>query len=57
MYYTYLIKNLNELLAYQTFENLLILQFKLDAFVNVDDKEKAHEWFLAFESHSKTIML
>src|SRR6185312_11977243 len=31
-------------------------QFELDAFVNVDDKEKAHEWFLAFESHSKTTM-
>lgn len=28
----------------------------MDAYVNVNDKEKASEWFAAFESHSKTTM-
>ncbi|PKY33800.1 hypothetical protein RhiirB3_453013 [Rhizophagus irregularis] len=37
-------------------ENFSIPQFELEAFVNITDKEKAHEWFQAFESHSKTTM-
>lgn len=39
--YTYLIKNFNELPFYRTSENFLISQFKLDAFVDINDKEKA----------------
>ncbi|PKB99211.1 hypothetical protein RhiirA5_462455 [Rhizophagus irregularis] len=54
--YTYLIKNFNELPPYQTSENFSIPQFELDAFVDINDKEKAQEWFLAFESHTKTTM-
>ncbi|CAB4431977.1 unnamed protein product, partial [Rhizophagus irregularis] len=54
--YTYLIKNFNELPIYQTSENFQIPQFELDAFVDVNDKEEAYKWFLAFESQSKTTM-
>ena len=39
-----------------TSENFAIPQFELDAFVDVNDKEKAHKWFLEFESLSKTTM-
>ena len=31
--------------------------FELDAFVDVNNKEKASEWFKAFELRSKTTML
>ena len=41
---------------YRTAENFAIPQFEFDAFVDVNDKEKACEWFKAFESHSKTTM-
>ncbi|CAB4444908.1 unnamed protein product [Rhizophagus irregularis] len=54
--YTYLIKNFKELPSYQTSENFSIPQFELDAFVDINDKEKAQEWFLAFKSHTKTTM-
>ncbi|CAG8763923.1 5969_t:CDS:1, partial [Acaulospora morrowiae] len=55
-YYTYLIKNFNEFSLFRTVENFEIPQFELHGFVDFDNKEKAHEWFLAFESHSKTTM-
>ena len=54
--YTYLIKAFNELPLFQTAENFEIPQFELDAFVDVNDVEKATEWFKAFESRSKTTM-
>ncbi|PKY53879.1 hypothetical protein RhiirA4_426357 [Rhizophagus irregularis] len=54
--YTYLIKNFNELPSYRTSENFSIPQFELDAFVDINDKEKAQEWFKVFESHTKTTM-
>jgi len=54
--HTYLIEKFSELLSYVTSENFAIPQFELDAFVDVNDKEKAHEWFLEFESRSKTTM-
>ncbi|RGB36000.1 hypothetical protein C1646_758607 [Rhizophagus diaphanus] len=54
--YLYLIKKFNQLPSYQTFENFLIPQFELEAFININDKEKVHKWFQAFESHSKTMM-
>jgi len=54
--YTYLIKSFNELPLFQTAENFEIPQFELDAFVDVNDNEKASEWFKAFESRSKTTM-
>ena len=54
--YTYLIKNFNELPPYQTSENFSIPQFELDTFVDINDKEKAQEWFKVFESHTKTMM-
>ena len=54
--YTYLIEDFNELPSYWTVENFTISQFELNAFVNVNDKEKAQEWFVAFESWSKTTM-
>jgi hypothetical protein len=54
--HSYLITTFNELPLYQTVENFSIPQFELEAFVDVNDKEKAHEWFLAFESWSKTNM-
>ncbi|PKC58291.1 hypothetical protein RhiirA1_495999 [Rhizophagus irregularis] len=37
-------------------QNFEISQFELDAFVDIDDKEKAREWFLSFESKSKMTM-
>ena len=52
----YFIENFNELPSYQTAENFSIVQFELNAFVNVNSKEKASERFVAFESHSKTTM-
>jgi hypothetical protein len=55
--YSYLIKKFNELPSYQTAENFVISQFELDAFVDVDDKEKACEWFRAFEFRSKMTMV
>ncbi|CAB5394994.1 unnamed protein product [Rhizophagus irregularis] len=54
--HSYLIKNFNVLSPFQTTENFEIPQFELDAFVDIDDKEKAREWFLSFESKSKTTM-
>ncbi|PKY55713.1 hypothetical protein RhiirA4_475356 [Rhizophagus irregularis] len=54
--YTYLIESFDELPSYQTSENFSIPQFELKTFVNVNDKERVHEWFQAFESHSKTTM-
>ena len=54
--YIYIIKYYNILPSYVTSENFEISHFELDAFVDVSDKEKAHEWFLEFESHSKTSM-
>ncbi|CAB4435667.1 unnamed protein product [Rhizophagus irregularis] len=54
--YTYLIKNFNELPSYRTSENFSIPQFELDAFVDINDKEKAQKWFKVFESHTKTTM-
>jgi len=54
--YTYIIKYYNILPSYVTSKNFEILHFELDAFVDVSDKEKAHKWFLEFESHSKTSM-
>ncbi|RGB31967.1 hypothetical protein C1646_763435 [Rhizophagus diaphanus] len=54
--HSYLIKNFNDLSPFQTTKNFEIPQFELDAFVDIDDKEKAHEWFLLFESKSKTTM-
>ncbi|CAG8449409.1 12611_t:CDS:1 [Funneliformis mosseae] len=55
-WYTYLIENFNEFPSYQTSENFSIPQFELDAFVDINDKEKAQEWFLEFESYSKSTM-
>ena len=52
-----MIKHFNELPSYRTAENFSIVQFELDAFVDVNDKEKASEWFIAFESYSKMTML
>lgn len=40
----------------QTAENFAIPQFELDEFVDVKNKEKAHKWFLLFESKSKMTM-
>ncbi|PKK71418.1 hypothetical protein RhiirC2_778435, partial [Rhizophagus irregularis] len=54
--YTYLIINFNKLSPCYTAENFAIPQFELDAFVDIDDAEKVHKWFLEFESHSKTTM-
>src|SRR6266498_5237970 len=54
--HTYIIEKFNELPSYRTAENFSIIQFELDAFVDVNDKEKASEWIAAFESHSKMIM-
>ncbi|CAB4487735.1 unnamed protein product [Rhizophagus irregularis] len=54
--YSYLIENFNELPSYRTTENFIIPQFELDVFVDIDNEEKAHEWFMAFESKSKTTM-
>ena len=54
--YTYLIEDFNELPSYWTVENFTISQFELNAFVNVNNKEKAQEWFVAFEFWSKTTM-
>ena len=55
-HYTYLITSFNELPSCQTAENFTIPQFELDAFVDVNNKEKASEWFKAFELRSKTTM-
>ena len=52
--YTYSIKNYNVLPPYIASENFEIPHFELNAFVNVSNKEQAQEWFLEFESHSKT---
>ena len=38
-------------------ENFSIAQFELDVFVDINDEEMQSEWFVAFESHSKTTML
>ncbi|PKK70940.1 hypothetical protein RhiirC2_745498 [Rhizophagus irregularis] len=38
--HSYLIKNFNVLSPCQTTENFEIPQFELDAFVDIDDKEK-----------------
>ncbi|PKC02582.1 hypothetical protein RhiirA5_380859 [Rhizophagus irregularis] len=54
--YSYLIENFNELPSYRTTENFIIPQFELDVFVDIDNEEKAREWFMAFESKSKTTM-
>ncbi|GET50230.1 hypothetical protein GLOIN_2v1764523 [Rhizophagus irregularis DAOM 181602=DAOM 197198] len=54
--HSYLIKNFNVLSPFQTTKNFEIPQFELDAFVDIDDKEKARKWFLSFESKSKTTM-
>src|SRR5688572_28470029 len=55
-HYTYSIKNYNVLPSYVTSENFEIPHFELDAFVDINDEEKAHEWFSEFESHSKMTM-
>ncbi|CAB5362409.1 unnamed protein product [Rhizophagus irregularis] len=55
-HYTYSIINFNELPSYQTAEDFVIPQFELDVFVDVNDKEKASEWFVAFQSWSKPTM-
>ncbi len=52
----YFIENFNKLPSYRTAENFSIVQFELDTFVNVNSKEKASKWFVAFESHSKMTM-
>ncbi|CAB4429129.1 unnamed protein product [Rhizophagus irregularis] len=54
--YSYLIENFNELPSYRTTENFIIPQFELDVFVDIDNEERAREWFMAFESKSKTTM-
>ncbi|PKK56361.1 hypothetical protein RhiirC2_800185 [Rhizophagus irregularis] len=54
--YSYLIENFNELPSYRITENFIIPQFELDIFVDIDNEEKAREWFMAFESKSKTTM-
>jgi len=41
---------------YRTAENFAIPQFEFNAFVDVNDKEKACKWFKTFESHSKMTM-
>ncbi|CAB5356251.1 unnamed protein product [Rhizophagus irregularis] len=53
-HYTYSIINFNELPSYQTAEDFVIPQFELDVFVDVNDKEKASKWFVAFQFWSKT---
>jgi len=35
----------------------VIPQFKLDVFIDIDNKKKACEWFRSFESTSKIIMM
>ncbi|CAB4480661.1 unnamed protein product [Rhizophagus irregularis] len=54
--HTYLIKTFNELPLFQTAEGFEVPQFELDIFVDINDKEKACEWFKSFESRSKTMM-
>ena len=39
----YFIENFNKLPSYRTAENFLIVQFELDVFVDINDKEKAFE--------------
>ena len=51
-----MIKSFNELPLFRTAEDFEIPQFELDAFVDVNDNEKASEWLKAFESRSKTTM-
>ena len=41
---------------FRTAEDFKIPQFELDAYVDVNDNEKASEWFKAFESKSKIMM-
>ena len=43
-------------MPYRTQENFEVPNFELDAFVNVDNEERAYEWFTEFESWSKTTM-
>ena len=38
-------------------KNFMILQFELNVFVDINNKEKISEWFKTFELKSKTIML
>ena len=52
-----MINNFNEFLPYIIFESFTLSQFELDIFVDVNDKEKACEWFIVFKASSKITML
>ncbi|RGB23479.1 hypothetical protein C1646_774431 [Rhizophagus diaphanus] len=49
-------RNFNQIKTMVNEKRILVPNFELDAFVDVDSEEKASEWVTTFQSHSKTTM-